>query len=476
MKLSVRIFLGFFLIVALAAYFVLTIFMQEVKPGVRQGMEVTLVDTAHLLAEVVAPELEAGNLEEGALGAAIQRYQARHPGARIWGLPKTGTDFRVYVTDAQGRLLFDSRGGKPGADYSRWNDVLLTLRGQYGVRSTRQDPQDPSSSVMYVAAPIWVQGRLAGVLSVGTATSSVVPFAKRSERKVYHAGLVLMGAALLIGIGMTLWLTRSLRKLQTYARQVSEGEKAAPPALGGELAELGRALEAMREKLEGRHYVERYVQALTHEMKSPLAAIHGAAELLEEELPEADRQRFLTNIREQDERLQRLVERMLHLAALEKRQSLEHPQRLSLPELVQGVCRSREAVMAQRGLRLRLELPPEAWAMGEPFLLDLAISSLLDNALDFSPDGAEVCLKLECLGDGHLLTVKDQGPGIPDFAVERVFEPFYSLPRPATGKKSTGLGLRLVREVAQLHGGGADLRNAAPGGAEARLWLHTRFT
>ncbi|WP_005035771.1 two-component system sensor histidine kinase CreC [Holophaga foetida] len=476
MKLSVRVFLGFFLIVALAAYFVLAIFMQEVKPGVRQGMEVTLVDTAHLLAEVVAPELEAGNLGEGALGAAIQRYRTREPRARIWGLPKTGADFRVYVTDAKGSLLFDSEGEKPGADYSRWNDVLLTLRGQYGVRSTRRDPKDASSSVMYVAAPILVGGRISGVLSVGTATSSVVPFAQRSERKVYHAGLVLMGAALLMGLGMTFWLTRSLQRLQGYARRVSEGEKATPPALGGELAELGEALETMREKLEGRHYVERYVHTLTHEMKSPLAAIHGAAELLEEELSEADRQRFLANIREQDERLQRLVERMLNLATLENRQALDRPQRLSLPELIQGVCRTREPQMALRGLHLRLELPQESWTQGDPFLLELAISNLLDNALEFSPGGGEVLLRLEPMGGGHLLTLRDQGPGIPDFAVDRVFEPFYSLPRPSTGKKSTGLGLRFVREVAKLHGGDADLLNAPEGGAEARLWLHTRFT
>lgn len=476
MKLSVRIFLGFFLIVALAAFFVLTIFMQEVKPGVRQGMEVTLVDTAHLLAEMVAPEFEAGNLEEGALGAAIQRYQGRQPRARIWGLPKTGADFRVYVTDAKGVLLFDSEGGKPGTDYSRWNDVLLTLRGQYGVRSTRKDPQDARSSVMYVAAPIMVGGRVAGVLSVGTATSSVVPFAQRSERKVYHAGLVLMGAALLMGLGMTFWLTRSLGKLQAYARRVSEGEKAAPPALGGELAELGLALETMREKLEGRHYVERYVHALTHEMKSPLAAIHGAAELLEEQLPEAERLRFLANIREQDERLQRLVERMLNLATLENRQTLEKPQRLSLPELIQRVCRAREPQMALRGLHLRMELPEEAWTQGDPFLLELALSSLLDNALEFSPEGGEVALGLEPLGGGFVLFLRDQGPGIPDFALGRVFEPFYSLPRPSTGKKSTGLGLRFVREVALLHGGGADLRNIPEGGAEARLWLHARFT
>jgi len=475
-KLSVRVFLGFFLIVALAAYFVLAIFMREVKPGVRQGMEVALVDAANLLAELAAPELEAGHLGEGPFAEALQRYQERQPKVRIWGLPKEGMDFRVYVTDAKGLLLFDSDGEQPGADYSRWNDVLLTLRGQYGVRSTHRDPKDPSSSVMYVAAPILVQGRIAGVLSVGTSTASVVPFAQRSERRVYHAGLVLMGAALLMGIGLTLWLTRSLRRLQVYAGRVAEGEKALPPPLSGELAELGQALETMREKLEGRHYVERYVHTLTHEMKSPLAAIHGAVELLGEDLPEVDRQRFLGNIREQDERLQRLVERMLGLATLESRQGLENPKQVSLVEVLDTVCRSKAPQLAKAELQLKCALPPEARVLGEAFLLEQALSNLLDNAMEFSPKGGLITISLAPSGTGYLLTMQDQGPGIPDFALDRVFEAFYSLPRPATGKKSTGLGLCFVREVAELHDGAADLRNAPGGGVEARLALHTHFT
>ena len=475
MKISVRVFLGYFLVVALAAYFVLTIFVQEVKPGVRQGMEVALVDTAHLLAEVVAPEFEGGDPGTGALSSALHRYRARNPQASIWGMAKTGTEFRVYVTDAKGMLLFDSGGDRPGADYSRWNDVLLTLRGQYGVRSSRPSPAS-ARSMMHVAAPILRQGRIVGVLSVGASTASVIPFAERSERKVYRAGLVLMGAALLMGLGMTFWLTRSLRRLQGYARRVAEGEKATPPALGGELAELGRSLEVMREKLEGRHYVERYVHALTHEMKSPLAAIHGSVELLEEGVPEAERRRFLANIREQDERLQRLVERMLSLATLEKRQVIENPQRLSLSELVRRVCQHLGSRAAHRGIALQAELPEEAWVVGDPLLLELALSNLLDNALDFSPEGAEVCLGVKAEGSSYVLWVRDRGPGIPDYALGRVFEPFYSLPRPGTGKKSTGLGLRFVQEIALLHGGGADLRNLEGGGAEARFWVHARFT
>jgi len=471
MRLSLRVFLGFFLIVALAAYFVLNIFMREVKPGVRQGMEVALVDTANLLAELAAADLKSGSLAGGSFARAVDRFRGRDPQARIWGLPKRRSDFRVYVTDGTGRLLFDTAGTAPGTDFSRWNDVYLTLRGQYGVRSTRTDPQDETTSVMYVAAPILDGGRIVGVLTVATPTASVLPFAQRSERRVYRAGLALAGTALLVGLGLSLWLTGAIGRLRAYARAVSEGRKAILPPLSGELAELGRALETMREKLEGRQYVERYVHTLTHEMKSPLAAIHGAAELLEEDMPQADRLRFMANIREQEQRLQRLVERMLALATLEQRQGLEQPARLSLGSLMTGVIVSKEALCRMRELRVAAALGEPAWVIGEAFLLEQALSNLLDNALEFAPRGSTIQVRLEAEGAWHLLTVKDQGPGVPDFALPRVFEPFYSLARPDTGKKSTGLGLSFVQEVAQLHGGTIELVNGEGGGAEARLSL-----
>ena len=107
---------------------------------------------------------------------------------------------------------------------------------------------------------------------------------------------------------------------------------------------------------------------------------------------------------------------------------------------------------------------------GDRLLLAQALSNLLDNALEFSPPGGVIELSGAPEEGGYLLRVRDHGPGVPDYALERVFERFYSLPRPDSGK-STGLGLSLVREVAQLHGGRAELLNHADGGAEARLWL-----
>src|SRR5690606_18865070 len=148
-------------------------------------------------------------------------------------------------------------------DNSRWNDVHRTLRGEYGARSTRSDPDDDSSSVMYVAAPVLDDaGGIIGVLTVSKPNRTIEPFILRSERIVRRWGLVLLGAALGIGLLAAWWLSRQLGGLQRYARAVTEGERASLPRSAGEFRDLGLALETMRDRLEGKQYGERYVHDL----------------------------------------------------------------------------------------------------------------------------------------------------------------------------------------------------------------------
>lgn len=471
MNITLRLLLGYFLIVGLAAWFVLTSFSEEVKPGVRQTMEDTLVDTAHLLAEVAAGQMRAGKLDTRQFAAAFERYQAREPHASIWGFRKDTLDLRVYITDVHGIVIYDSEGEAVGQDYSKWNDVYLTLQGRYGVRSTQADPGDNRSNVMHVAAPVFYREKMVGVLTVAKPTLSVQPFIDRSRQRIERAGWWLMGGALMIGLLFTWWLTRSVGLLRRYARDVSQGKKAQLPALGsGELDELGRALAEMRERLDGREYVENYVHHLAHEMKSPLTALTGAAELLDENLPNQERAIFTASIREQSARLRDMLDKLLALARVEHRTTLEEAERIDLRELVTTVIADHALRLQQRNITVH-NLLTEASTSGEPFLLRQALANLLDNAIDFSPEGGEINISLRTESGKHRLSVRDHGNGIPDYALPRVFERFYSLARPANQRKSTGLGLPFVREVALLHGGEIHLANHAAGGVEATLVL-----
>ena len=120
-------------------------------------------------------------------------YTSQRPiKAAIWGLEKQTLDFRIYVTDAAGVVRYDSEHKAVGGDYSDWRDVSRTLRGEYGSRATRDDPDDKNSSVMHVAAAVKDDGNIIGVVTVAKPSRTLGPIIERSERTVLRQGLLLL--------------------------------------------------------------------------------------------------------------------------------------------------------------------------------------------------------------------------------------------------------------------------------------------
>ena len=143
---------------------------------------------------------------------------------------------------------------------------------------------------------------------------------------------------------------------------------------------------------------------------------------------------------------------------------------MPLRALFEELLTSQAARITAGQIEVENLLDDELCVIGERFLLQQALANLLDNAVDFTPPGGLIRCSAEC--DGELLTFSlfNQGEPIPDYALPRLTERFYSLPRPGSGRKSTGLGLNFVQEVLELHGGELQLLNVA-GGVEARLQL-----
>jgi len=471
MPLGIRIFLVYVLFIALTGYFVFGTVIEQIRPGVRQSTEETLVDTANLMAEILRDDFKAGTLNQNRWPQLLKAYGERQPAATIWGLPKNQVSHRIYVTDANGIVVLDSSGVALGQDYSRWNDVYLTLRGQYGARSSRSIADDPASSVMHVGAPIRDNGRIIGVVTVAKPNSSLQPYIDRTERRLLLYGAGLIGLGLVLGAVLSWWLSSALRRLTRYAQAVSQGQRVEVPHYrGGEFEQLAHALEHMRTQLEGKAYVERYVHTLTHELKSPLAAIRGAAELLQSDMPAAQHQRFVSNIDNESVRMQQLIERLLNLAQVEQRQGLEDVVAVPLAALFDELLEARSGWIERRQLQVERHVAPNLILTGEAFLLRQALGNLLDNALDFTPANGLLRLGAERIGNRVEIRLFNQAAPIPDYALPRLSERFYSLPRPDSGRKSTGLGLNFVEEVVQLHGGEFGIGNVE-GGVEVVLRL-----
>jgi two-component system sensor histidine kinase CreC len=473
MKISLKIFLGYFVLVGLAAWFVLTVFVEEVKPGVRQAMEDTLVDTANVLAELAASEVKSGNIDNGNFAKSLAQYQTKATKANIWGVRKQTADYRIYITDAKGIVIFDSANLALGQDYSKWNDVYLTLRGKYGVRSSLAIAGDKNSdTIMYIAAPIRSENQIIGSLTVAKPNRTVLPFIERAQAKIIRWGALLFVLSLAIGALFTWRFTRKINQLREYAVLVAKGEKAtAPNSSNDELAELAIAMQTMRSELDGKQYVQENVQHLTHELKSPITAIQASLELISPSMPKQDQARFLAQIKTQADRVQTIIQNMLGLASLEHQQQLQHSTEIHLNALIFAQIQHIQDKASKLNIAFKF---PETLPMhmkGDAFLLGQAIYNLLENALDFSPTNSVINVQLLDYQTYLQISVRDAGVGVPDYAIDKVFDKFYSLPRPSTNLKSTGLGLNFVREVAKLHGGSITLQNHESGGAEAILTL-----
>lgn len=582
MSRRARIFLALVAAYAIGIAALLHQLHADVEPRYRESAEEALIETAQLIAAVIEQDAEAGALPADRIAAIFDALYARRFSAQVYELHKTRVNLRAYVTNGQGTVIYDAAGRALGQDFSHWRDVRNTLRGQYGARTTRDNPADPRSTVMYVAAPIRQGGDIVGVVTLGKPVRDFAPFVAATRRNMLAVGLAASISALVLALALSFWLMRPLgitsdilAALRAAWARGEDGRRSPRRAWRALRAQARAALQEMRDAIAGRNYVQEYVGQLTHELKSPLSALRGAAELLQEPaLPPAQAARFAANIERETRRMQETVDRMMELTALESRRLLQRQQRVELAPLLHELAAS--ARSRAPALRIEVQAPQPIAAEGDAYLLRRAIGNLLDNAVDFSspralparppaggahphtgmpasmanmpapahpPSGAalppgaaapamgqtaevaaemaaemaaasaaaspagnaadqatnqatdpaagpglppgttaaqppqnppapapagppapDILITLTREGRWARISVRDQGPGLPAWAEGKVFDKFFSLARPGTQKRSTGLGLAFVKEIAALHQGSVSLQNANPAG------------
>jgi len=278
--------------------------------------------------------------------------------------------------------------------------------------------------------------------------------------------------SLLVGGLLSYWLTGSIRKLVSYAKKLTKGEVVDPPILReSELNTLAQAMKIMRQELAGKEYIEEYLLTMTHEMKSPLSAIMGAAELIDPQMPAKDLEKFSHNIQLESQRLDGFIQRMLEVARIENLANLEQVETVKVNELIKRVIAQKQIEANQKNIKVHDDCSEEIQVQGSEFMLLQVLDNILGNALEFSPINSEIHINCIASRQNIQLIIQDQGPGVPDYALNRIFERFYSLPRPHTGKRSSGLGLTFSKRAIELHQGTIALRNRVTGGGEVVISL-----
>lgn len=454
MKIRTVIFGVYVAASALGFAVVMFLVLRDVRRRYVESMRRTMGDTAAFLAVFVAAEPRGPNGWTDQLAT----------------LPAEANLLRVFACDRGGKVVFDSARGRDVGEIYYW-----PMRGGGPNASENYSLSNVAevNGELRVAAPVRRKGEQVGWVGVGRPLATISEGVSRARWDLVTSLGVVAAAMVAAGWWISTRLTQSIERLRDYAVAVRDGTPASPPeSRATEVAAVAHAFEEMRVALEGKAHVERYTQALAHEFKAPLSAIRGAAELLAENPPEPDRARFVANLRAETDRLQRIVERLLELAALEARRA--DGGRIDVD--LTGLLREREGAWrtaaAPRQIAVSVTLPATAPGVrGDRFLIEQAVENLVQNALEFTPTGGAVSVGLRAEGANAVVLVEDTGPGVPDYALPKIFDRFYSLPRPDTGRKSSGLGLSIVREIARLHGGEIALANRAEGGARAILTL-----
>ncbi|MDF1754838.1 MAG: two-component system sensor histidine kinase CreC [Verrucomicrobiales bacterium] len=462
MKITILILSGFLAVAVGSLAFLARKTRNNIYIQYSQASEEPLVDFAHLFASLIERDIKDGKIDPSRFRESFRNAYNRDFIARIYNLEKSTIQTNVYVTDENGIVIFDSENGKrEGEDYSQFNDVYLSWQGQYGVRSSRVDVNDSRTSVFFIGAPIRDGDKMIGTLSVSRPETAMAPFANESRDLVVKWSLMAAVFTMVLGALWVYWLLHPIRNLTEHARLIARGESRQLPITGrAELRKLSLALEEMRRELEGKHYVENYVQALTHELKSPLAAIRGAAELIDESMPPEKRAHFLDNILSETARSEDLVRRLVQLASLESQSSLATIESVSLVDLVREAIEDSAAALESRNLEVVTDFGDGGCTVeGDPLMLRIAFRNILNNAIDFSPHGGRLEVKCVRKNSDIVVSVADQGPGIPEYALNRVFERFYSLKNKTTGRKGSGIGLCFTKESMDLHGGEVSLEN-----------------
>lgn len=302
----------------------------------------------------------------------------------------------------------------------------------------------------YVAdAGLWVRGCISqqarsGVMEV------IVPLAWS-----LLPALIVLSA---LGGFLIAWLSfRPMEKLIAMAEQISGGEdlsrRLGLPRGRSEVCRLGAAFDGMCDRLERSFEAERqFTSDASHELRTPVAVILAECDSLEGGEPTAeDYRQSLAVIRRQGQQMSRLIGQLLSITRLEQGTQKPQPERADLSQLVEVLCRE-QAALAPAGITLTARVQPELWVNADVTMLSRLLSNLLSNAFRYGKPGGHVWVRLSREGDWALLSVQDDGIGIPPKQQEKIFQRFYRADG-ARDRQGSGLGLFMVQQIARLHGG-----------------------
>jgi signal transduction histidine kinase len=393
---------------------------------------------------------------------AVSDDAARRAGARMEALLKRAQVFNltgIRILDGDGCVVSTSRT-EGDVCMNDLPEVQTALHGRYGAVARERVSDEPTPALgdvrsrgkirIFSALPVFEDGKVIAIVRSSRTSTDALTSLWQSRRGLLIAIVLSFGVTLGISAMFATFVVRPVKALTNDAIAITNDAARLPLRLRWwtphELRTLSAALDVMTTTLRERaDYIAAFAATVSHELKTPITAIRGAAELLTDQwatMSEAQREKFLRNIDFDAERMQRLVTRLLHLARIENAGEAH------------GETRIREAIdtlTARHGERVRVTIDadvPPTIAMPDE-LFTSAVGNLVDNAVRH---GGQELVEMRVRVDGQHLRIDiiDKGAGISPANQTKIFERFFTTERAGGG---TGLGLTIVRAIARRRGG-----------------------
>ena len=384
----------------------------------------------------------------------------------------------IRVMDYKG-IVVASTGEELDQSLANWSEVARALAGEH-VSSLRarvsDEPIPPLHSIsrgarvrVLVTMPIVQEDRVLGAVVLSRTPANIAQALYGKRYPLFYGALVLLIVVFAVSLFTSFTISRPVSAVISQAKRAARGEKGAVTPLEQpvtkEIAELSDAVAQMARTLEQRaDYIRDFASHVSHEFKTPLTSIQGALELLHEHadtMSEMERNRFLQNLTDDAEHLERLVKRLWDLARADVMQVGEET--ANVTHVVE------RAVERYRRLGLAVNIEPAAEDVivtMSPEILESIVSNILDNARQHGGDDVTVNIRLDQIQVNDKaqakIVIEDDGPGVSDANATRAFKPFFTTARARDG---TGLGLAVVQSLITAHGGSIRLRSSNVGAA-----------
>ena len=432
-------------------------------------LEARMTDNAFLVGEQYKGLLDAnGGLDEARraqLAEAVRAYDER-------------LRTRIQLLATNGVVLVDSlTNAVPAVDLSGRPEVQTALHGKYQARFALTD--DRQYMFYYAALPVLRDGRVCGVAYLSRHTGHVTKASIKLLQFQRNTTLLAIVIGVILATILAFTITSRLRKLTTAATAFARGQAPLDVRVGGrdEIAELARAIGQMATELQRTNqYNREFIATVMHELKMPVTAIKGAAELLEQGAfdREEARAKFLGNIRFESERLARMIWELGELTKLDTEIPHASKEKVEYGSCVREIVERFETTLDAEHATIQVKLPVKpVFARILPGRIEQVIGNLLDNAVRYTPATGRIEVSVDPGADQTILTtVRDTGHGIAAANLGKVFERFFTTePKDCPKDYGSGLGLAIAKSIVENHQGTIEVESAPGQGAAFRFRL-----